>query len=189
MEVSEPTEQNLLRLGRDWPTKHDDTTHLKRALRGYYRRDNGSLGKDADGVKLTESEDGYSSSHSAKRAKMGSCASESDPSDVGIPKVEATKDDKYDENTSEGDDEKDDETEKVVEEMSDNAEGDGGDAEEENEGDPEPFISMGVCRQTVGIDDDGNKEECGDETDGCSQLCPSCKQDMKRGLFAYGFMR
>jgi hypothetical protein len=131
MEVQAPTEDNLhgeeaVRLGLDWPTEHDDTTHMKR---GYYQRDNGTLGKVVDGVKLTESEDDYSSSQSAKRAKMGFCASESDPSDVGSPKVEA----------------KD---------------------EENEEESPVPFRD--VCRQTVGIDNDSNEEECGGETDGCS---------------------
>lgn len=186
MEIQAPTEQNLL--GPDWPTEHDDTTHLKR---GYYRRDNGSLGKVVDGVKLTESEDDYSSSHSAKRAKMGFCASESDPSDVGSPKVEATKDDKKNsDNTSEGtaEAEKDDDKEKVGEEKSDNDVEDAGEDAEEEE-DPNPVTFWGVCRQTVGIDDDGNEEECGGETDGSSQICHSCKQVMKRGWFAYGMMR
>lgn len=174
MEVQAPTEDNLrgeeaVRLGRDWPTEHDDTTHLKR---GYYRRDNGTLGKVVDGVKVTESEDDYSSSQSAKRAKMGFFALESDPSDVGSPKVEASKDDKY------GEDDDDDE-EKF---------GDGGN-EEDDEESPDPFPFRDVCRQTVGIDDDGNEEECGGETDGCSQMCHSCKQAMKRGWFAYGMMR
>ena len=190
MEVQAPSEQNLLgeeavMLGRDWPTEHDDTTHLKR---GYYRRDNGSLGKVVDGVKITESEDDYSSSQSTKRARVGFCASESDPSDVGSPKVEASKDDKYDENA--GAQEKDDDKEKVDEEKFDNVEGDGEDADEEDEEDeqeePDPFPFRDVCRQTVGIDDDGNEEECGGETDGCSQMCHSCKQAMKRGWFEYG---
>ena len=199
MEVQAPTEDNLrgeeaVRLGREWPTEHDDTTHLKR---GYYRRDNGTLGKVVDGVKLTESEDDYSSSHSAKRAKMGFCASESDPSDVGSRKVEASKDDKYGKNA--GAQEKDNDKEKVDEEKFDNVEGDGEDADEEDEEDeedevdeeesPDPFPFRDVCRQTVGIDDDGNEEECGGETNGCSQMCHSCKQTMKRGWFTYGMMR
>ena len=199
MEVQAPTEDNLrgeeaIRLGREWPTEHDDTTHLKR---GYYRRDNGTLGKVVDGVRLTESEDDYSSSHSAKRAKMGFCASESDPSDVGSPKVEASKDDKYDENA--GAQEKDDDKEKIEEEKFDNVEGDGEDSSSSSSSSssassPSPSTRGGVpfrsvCRQTVGIDDDGNEEECGGETDGCSQICHSCKQAMKRGWFAYGMMR
>lgn len=190
MEVQAPTEDNLhgeeaVRLGREWPTEHDDTTHLKR---GFYRRDNGTLGKVVDGVRLTESEDDYSSSHSAKRAKMAFCASESDPSDVGSPKVEVSKDDKYDENA--GAQEKDDDKEKVDEEKFDNVEGDGEDADEEDEEEsPDPFPFRDVCRQIVGIDDDDNEEECGGETDGCSQMCHFCKQDMKRGWFAYGMMR
>ena len=60
-EVQAPTEQNLfgeeaVRLGHDWPTEHDDTSHMKC---GYYRRDNGSLGKVVNGIKLSESEDYY----------------------------------------------------------------------------------------------------------------------------------
>lgn len=189
MEVQAPTEQNLLgeeavRLGRDWPTEHDDTTRM---THGYYRRDNGSLGKVVDGIKLTESEDDDSSSHSAKRAKMNFCASESDPSDVGSPRVEANKGDKDNENSGEGDD-KDDDKQKVDEEKDDNVEDDGINNEGADEDDPGPFTSRGVCRQTVVIDDGGNEEECGGETDGCSQLCHSCKQAMKRGWFAYGFM-
>jgi len=191
MEVQPPTEQNLLgeesvRLGRDWPTEHDDTTHLKR---GYYRRDNGSLGKVVDGVKLTESEDEDEYSSSAKRAKMGFCASESDSSDVRSPKVGTTKDDKYGENAGEGAAEakQDEDTEEVDEEKTDTVEGDDeGDDEETEEVDVNPFFFRGVCRQTVGIDDDGNEEECGGETDGRSQMCHSCKQAMKRGWFAYG---
>ena len=174
-----PSEQNLFgeeaRLGSEWPTEHDDTTRMKR---GYYCRDNGPLGKVIDSVKLTESEDDYSSSHSAKHAKMNFCASESDP-DVGSPRVGATKVDNDSEKSGEGDDEKNDE-EKVDEKKNDNVEDD-----EESE----PFILKNVCRQTVGIDDNGNKEECGGETNGCSQMCHSCKQAMKRGWFAYGFMR
>ena len=178
MEVQAPTEQNLfgdeaVRLGRDWPTEHDDTTHLKR---GYYRRDDGSLGKVVDGVKLTDSEDDYSSSHSAKRAKMNYYASESDPSDVGSPKGEATNSEKDIEN----DDKKDDDKEKVDEED---------DADNEDTCEEESALIFNVCRQTLGIDDDGNEAECGGETDGCSQMCHSCKQDMKRGWFAYGNMR
>lgn len=171
MEVQAPTEQNLLgeeavRLGRDWPTEHDETTHMKR---GYYRRDNGSLGKVVDGVKLTDSESDYSSSHSAKRAKLNFCGSESDPSDVGSPRVEATKGDTDSEKSGERNDEMDNDKEQVDEEK--------------------PFIFKSVCCQIVDIDDNGNQEECGGETDGCSQMCHSCKQDMKRGCFANGFMR
>ena len=40
-----------------------------------------------------------------------------------------------------------------------------------------------TCIQIVGIDDDGNEEVCGEETNGCSQMCHSCKQNMKRGIF------
>jgi hypothetical protein len=48
--------EEAVRLGRAWPSEHDETSHMKR---GYYRRDNGSLGKVADGIKLSESEDYY----------------------------------------------------------------------------------------------------------------------------------
>ena len=184
MEVQAPTEQNLLgeeavRLGRDWPTEHDDTTHIKR---GYYRRDNGLLGKVIDGVKLTESDDDYSSFNSTKRARMCFWTSESDLSDIGSPKVEATADD---ENTSEcaAEAETDDDKEKVDDKKYDNVEDDGinnEDAEEEN---PWACNLKDVCRQTIVIDSDGNEEECGGETDGCSQMCHSCKQAMKRLWF------
>lgn len=183
MEVQAPTEQNLfgdeaVRLGRDWPTEHDDTTHMKR---GYYRRDNGSLGKVVDGIKLTESEDDYSSSHSAKRAKMNYY--ESEASDVGSPNRQATKSEKDIEKSGdksgEKDDENDDDKEKGDEEKCDNVDATEGGGSE----------SIILCRQIIGIDDDGNEEVCGDETDGCSQMCPSCKQAMKRGWFAHGHMR
>ena len=161
MEVQAPTEQNLfgeeaVRLGRDWPTEHDDTTHMKR---GRYGWDNDSLGK------VVDSDDGYSSSssRSAKCAKMNFFASESDPSaDVGSPRVEATKGDKDSEKSGESEDDDEDKDEEVT-------------------GDP---FNFRVCRQTVGINEDGKEEECGGEKDWESQICHSCKLDMKRRWFA-----
>jgi hypothetical protein len=171
MEVQAPTEQNLL--GSDWPTEHDDTTHMKC---GYYRKDNGLLGRVVNGVKLTESEDDYSSSQSAKRAKRDFCASDSEPSDVGGPKVGASKSDKDRENSGA---KKDDDEEKTDDDTNNK------DTDEEES---ESFIVKDVCRQIIDIDDDGNEEECGGETDGFSQMCHSCKHAMKRGWFVCGLM-
>lgn len=182
--VQAPTSENLfgeeaVRLGRDWPTEHDDTTYLKR---GYYRRDDGSLGKVVNGIKLTESEDDYSSSHSAKRAKMNYCASESDPSDVdeeieGVKNVSSAI---VEDDTGVGE-AKDEEKDEAKDEEKDEV------GKEDNESDSYTFKN--ICRQTVGYDDDGNEEECGGEMSGCSQMCHSCKQALKRGWFAYGYMR
>ena len=200
-EIQAPTAENLfgeeaVRLGRDWPTEHDDTTYLKR---GYYRRDDGSLGKVVNGIKLSESEDDYSSSHSAKRAKMNYCASESDSVDdevEGVKNASSTTGEEGDTGVDEAkDEEKDEERDEEKDEERDEEEdeeedenGERGDAGEEDD-ESDSYIFQNICRQTVGYDDDGNGEECGGETDGCSQMCHSCKQAMKRGFFAYGFMR
>ena len=50
-----------------WPSWSDDTSGMKR---GYYTRENGTLGKVIDGRKLSDSDDEHSSSHHAKRAKL-----------------------------------------------------------------------------------------------------------------------
>ena len=175
-EVQAPTEHNLfgeeaVRLGRDWPTEHDDTSHMKR---GYYRRDNGSLGKVVGGIKLSESEDDHSSSHSEKRHKIEHCTSESDQSESGYPNQNGNEENGGSITDNE------DANEVDANEEDANEEDANGDAEE----DSESFSFTGVCLQRISIDEDGNTEECGNETDGCSQLCHDCKQAMKRGWFA-----
>ena len=164
------SEVRAVTLGRPWPSEHEDTSHIEQ---GYYRRDDGTLGKVKNGVKLTDSEDDHSSSHSAKRARYD--ADDADGVDDADDAADADASSSQESMLGCGDDGS------PCGEHSISAVETFGDDQATDDAEVSQY-ELYRCNNT--FIEDGEEIRCVEQTNGSSQLCHYCMQSFKRSMFA-----
>lgn len=164
------SEVHSVPLGRPWPCEDEDTSHIQN---GYYRRCDGTLGKVKNGVKLTESEDDYSSSQSAKRARY-------DPDDVSSQESMLQKCDTCGHEWNDGSQCEHSVLKPVNQPEAVETFGDDQMTDDEEEWVPQYERVPSQYRCTNTFMEGGQEVRCDGETNGSSQLCHNCLQSVKR---------